>query len=163
MALLSHSVEIQSKRLRGEKMKVKFTQSCLTLRDSLDCIVHGILQQEYWSGQPFPSLVDLSDAGIERRSPTLQGDSLSAGGFPGDSAGKESTCNTGDPSLIPRLGRSTGEGTSYPLQYSGLENSMIQSTRYSLDSCEDRARNMLGPGPVLVFITVTYLHCCCEH
>ena len=104
MALLSHSVEIQSKRLRGEKMKVKFTQSCLTLRDSLDCIVHGILQQEYWSGQPFPSLVDLSDPGIERRSPTLQGDSLSAGGFPGDSAGKESTCNTGDPSLILRLG-----------------------------------------------------------
>ena len=36
----------------------------------------------------------------------------------GSSAGKESTCNTGDPSLIPGLGRSLGEGTGYPLQYS---------------------------------------------
>ena len=39
-------------------------------------------------------------------------------GFPGSSAGKESACNAGDPSLIPRLGRSTGEGIGYPLQYS---------------------------------------------
>ena len=31
-------------------------------------------------------------------------------GFPGSSAGKESTCNTGDPSLITRSGRSPGEG-----------------------------------------------------
>ena len=38
--------------------------------------------------------------------------------FPGSSAGKESTCNAGDPSLIPGLGRSPGEGISYPLQYS---------------------------------------------
>ena len=42
-------------------------------------------------------------------------------GFPGGSAGKESTCNTGDLGLIPALGRSPGEGNSYPLQYSGLE------------------------------------------
>ena len=34
------------------------------------------------------------------------------------SGGKESACNAGDPSLIPRLGRSTGEGIGYPLQYS---------------------------------------------
>ena len=34
------------------------------------------------------------------------------------SAGKESTCNTGDPGSIPRLGRSTGEGIGHPLQYS---------------------------------------------
>ena len=39
-------------------------------------------------------------------------------GFPGSSAGKESTCNAGEPSLIPRLGRSTGEGIGYSLQYS---------------------------------------------
>ena len=30
----------------------------------------------------------------------------------------------GDLGLIPRLGRSPGEGKSYPLQYSGLENSL---------------------------------------
>ena len=44
--------------------------------------------------------------------------------FPGGSDGKESACITGDLGLIPGLGRSPGEGNSYPLQYSGLENSM---------------------------------------
>ena len=39
-------------------------------------------------------------------------------GFPSSSAGKESTCNAGDPSMIPGSGRSTGEGIGYPLQYS---------------------------------------------
>ena len=37
-------------------------------------------------------------------------------GFPGSSVGKEPTCNAGDPSSIPGSGRSTGEGTGYPLQ-----------------------------------------------
>ena len=45
-------------------------------------------------------------------------------GFPCGSAGKESTCNVGDLGLIPGLGRSPGKGKGYPLQYSGLENSM---------------------------------------
>ena len=38
--------------------------------------------------------------------------------------GKEYACNAGDLSLIPGLGRSSGEGKGYTLQYSGLENSM---------------------------------------
>ena len=33
-------------------------------------------------------------------------------GFPGGSAGKESTCNAGDLGLIPGLGRHPGEGTA---------------------------------------------------
>ena len=41
------------------------------------------------------------------------------------SAGKESACSAGDLGLIPGLGRSPGEGKGYPLQYSGLENSMV--------------------------------------
>ena len=45
-------------------------------------------------------------------------------GFPCGSAGKESACNAGDLGSIPGLGRSPGEGKGYPLQYSGLENSM---------------------------------------
>ena len=45
-------------------------------------------------------------------------------GFLGDSDRKESTCNAGDIGSISGLGRSAGEGNSYPLQYSGLENSM---------------------------------------
>ena len=38
--------------------------------------------------------------------------------FPDSSLGKESTCNAGDPGLIPGLGRSPGEGIGYPHQYS---------------------------------------------
>ena len=45
-------------------------------------------------------------------------------GFPGGSAGKEATCSVGDLGSIPGLGRSSGEGNGYPLQYAGLENSM---------------------------------------
>ena len=44
--------------------------------------------------------------------------------FPGSSDGKESACIAEDPGLIPGSGRSPGEGNGYPLQYSGLENSM---------------------------------------
>ena len=44
--------------------------------------------------------------------------------FPCGSTGKESTCNMGDLSSIPVLERSPEEGKGYPVQYSGLENSM---------------------------------------
>ena len=45
-------------------------------------------------------------------------------GLPGGSADKESACSTGDLGSIAGLGRSPGEGKGYPLQDSGLENSM---------------------------------------
>ena len=45
-------------------------------------------------------------------------------GFLGGSDGQESACSSGDPSSIPGLGRSPGEGNGYPLQYFCLENSM---------------------------------------
>ena len=45
-------------------------------------------------------------------------------GYLSGSNGKESACNVGDAGLIPGLGRSPGAGKGYPLQYSGLENSM---------------------------------------
>ena len=44
--------------------------------------------------------------------------------FPFGSVSKESTCKAGDLCSIPGLGRSPGEEKGYPLQYSGLENSM---------------------------------------
>ena len=62
----------------------------------MDCIVHGVAK----------SRTQLSE------------------GFPGGSDGKESTCNVRDLYSIPGLGRFPGEGKSYPVQYSGLENSM---------------------------------------
>ena len=47
-----------------------------------------------------------------------------SGGFPESTVGKESTCNVGDLGLISGVERSPGEQKGYPLQYSGLENSM---------------------------------------
>ena len=53
------------------------SQSPLTLCNLMNCpCVHGILQQEYWSGLPFPSPGDLPSPGIEPGSPALQVDSL---------------------------------------------------------------------------------------
>ena len=51
-------------------------QSCPTLCDPVDCSlpgfsVHGIFQEEYWSGLPFPSPGDLSNPGMEPRIPAL--------------------------------------------------------------------------------------------
>ena len=54
-------------------------------------------------------------------------------GFPGVSDGKESTCNAGDLGLIPGLGRCPGEGNSYPLQYSCLENSIDRGAWQATD------------------------------
>jgi len=45
-------------------------------------------------------------------------------GLPGWRSGKESACNAGDPSSIPGLRRSLGEGNGYPLEYSCLEKPM---------------------------------------
>ena len=58
------------------------------------------------------------DEGVDNLKAAIQG-------FPGGSDGKESTCNAGDLGLIPGLERSPGEWKGYPLQYSGLENSMV--------------------------------------
>ena len=61
-------------------------------------------------------------------------------GFPGNSTGKESACNAGDTSLIPGLGRATGEGIRYPLQYSWaslmaqLKRICLQCRRLQFDS-----------------------------
>ena len=44
--------------------------------------------------------------------------------YPGGLEGKESTCNTGDPGLIPGSGRSPGGGNGNPLQYYCLGNPM---------------------------------------
>ena len=64
-----------------------------SLENSMDCIVHGVAK----------SRTRLSDLG-----------------FPDSSAGKESTCNAGDPGSISGSGRSAGEGTGYPIQILGL-------------------------------------------
>ena len=71
-----------------------------------------------------PGLSDLNRS-KQRKCPTRnKWWNLGNSGFPCDSAGKESTHDVGDLGSNPGLGRSPGEGNSYPLQYSGLENSM---------------------------------------
>ena len=65
--------------LQAPKGLVLVTQSCPTLCNPMDCgppgfSVHGILQQEYWSGFPCPSPGDLPDPQIEPRSAALQAD-----------------------------------------------------------------------------------------
>ena len=60
-------------------------------------------------------------------------------GFLCDSPGKESACNSGDLGSIPGLGRSPGDMMGFPLQYSGLENSMnyiIHGGRKESDTTE---------------------------
>ena len=107
----------------------------------------GFSRQEYWSGVPLPSPGDLPDPGMEPRSPALHADALPSEppgtsdvssqlqfchlfpaiermGFPCASEGKASLCNAGDPGSIPGLGRSPGEASGTPLQYSCLENPM---------------------------------------
>ena len=55
------------------------------------------------------------------QSPTDSNSNFHCPPVSGDSDSKESACNAGDPGLIPRLGRSPGEGKGYSFQYSGLE------------------------------------------
>ena len=52
-------------------------------------------------------------------------------GLPGGSDGKESSCKAGDLGLIPRLGRSPGQGNNNPLQYSCLENPMDRGAQWA--------------------------------
>ena len=64
---------------RGKK--VFLAQSCLTPCDPMDCSPQALLsiefsRQEYWSGLPFPTPVDLPDTGIEPGSPALHSGSL---------------------------------------------------------------------------------------
>ena len=68
-------------------------------------------------------------------------------GFPAGSAGKESTCNVGDLSSIRGLGTYPGEGSSYQLQYSDLENSMdciIHGVTKSQTRLSDFHRDLVG-------------------
>ena len=65
-------------------------------------------------------------------------------GFPGGSDGKESACSAGDLGLIPGLGRSPGEGNGYPLQYSGLQNSMDRGAWQATVHRVSKSRTRLG-------------------
>ena len=90
---------------------------------SLFCPLTSLLRDLFHSCPGHWSLTPCL-ASLWGSTPAFRGCSCAFGGFPGGSAGKESTCNAGDLGSIPGLGRSAGEGNGYPLQYSGLEDSM---------------------------------------
>ena len=68
-------------------------------------------------------------------------------GFPGSSAGKESTCNAGDPGSIPESGRSPGEGVGYPNQYSWA-SLVAQMVKNLLAFCETWVRFLSWEDPL---------------
>ena len=70
-------------------------------------------------------------------------------GFHGASDGKESSCSVGDLDLIPGLGRSPGEGKDYPLQYSGLENSIDHIVHGVMKSWTQLINSLTCPHPQL--------------
>ena len=73
---LHHGKDALFKWVTHDINKVLVAQLCPTLCDPKDCSYQAPLsmefsRQEYWSGLPFPSPGDLSDPGIEPRSPVL--------------------------------------------------------------------------------------------
>ena len=124
-------------------MKVKseseVAQSCPTPSDPMDCrppgpSVHGIFQARVleW-GAMIHMIIEMdicmNSCWAYHRYICIQIETfidvcIYTLGFPCGSAGKESACNAGDLGLIPVLKKSPREGKGYPLQYSGLENSM---------------------------------------
>ena len=78
-------------------------------------------------------------------------------GFPGDSGGKESACNAGDPGLIPGLGRSPGEGNGYLLQDSCLKNSMDRGAWWAIVHGVAKSRTRLSD------FTSLYVCFACHH
>ena len=76
-------------------------------------------------------------------------------GFPDSSVGKESAFMEGDLGLIHGLGRTPGEGKGYPVQYSGLENSM-NCIDHGIEESDTNERLSF---PLLMSI-VSFLACC---
>ena len=77
---------------------MKVAQSCLTLCNPMDYTVHGILQARILEWVAFPFSGDLSNPGIEPRSPTLQVDSL-----PAEPPGKPKNTGVGSLSVLQRI------------------------------------------------------------
>ena len=120
------------------KSESEVAQSCLTLSDPMDrsppgSSVHRIFQARVleWGAIAFSERICLQFRWTQFNSWVRKihsrRDRLPTPvflGFPGGSAGKESACKEGDLGSIPGLGRSPEEEKGYPLQYSGLENSV---------------------------------------
>ena len=87
----------------------------------LQRVRHSLATEQKWTTKPKSWALSLTPLPLCCSHPVIHWSLLLP---PCGSAGKESSCNTRDLGSIPGLGRSPGEGKGYPLQYSGLENSM---------------------------------------
>ena len=85
----------QNDVLEEKRMKVQVAQLCLTLCDSMDCTVQGILQAGILELVAFPSPGVLPHPGIKPMSPQLWADSL-----PAESPGKSNSSGVGSLSLL---------------------------------------------------------------
>ena len=83
----------------------------------VDTTIISILKQSDWGTKRLSNLHKILQL-TKGRARILFNFRNTQKGFLGSSAGKESTCNAGDPGSIPGLGRSPGEGIDYPLQHS---------------------------------------------
>ena len=103
-------------------------QTCLLLQVPLDFLL--LHSNPLWWKEPLFLLLTLGGlVGLKKTIHLLRYwclvvdlDYCGIGGFPHSSVSKESAWNTGNPGLIPGLGRSPREGNDDPLQYSCLEN-----------------------------------------
>ena len=115
-----------SRRSSGEENVYPLQYSCLENHGQRNLTVLGIASLAAQLIKNLPSLQETWFNSWVRKIPWRK-DRLPTPiflGLPGGSTSKESACNVGDLGSIPGLGRSLGEGICYPLQYSGLENSM---------------------------------------
>ena len=130
-------------------------QSCLTLCNPMDCIVHGILQARILEWVAFPFSRGSSQPGIKPRSPTLQANSLPAGP-------QEKPKSTGVGSLSPslvdladpriKLRSPALQVDSLPTELSGLnwiqfiftQSQMVSTIPYSLKSVSLKVMPTVG-------------------
>ena len=110
--------------------------STVSSKEAQDVEKHRILGQDSWNAyqrndfnEPITSHLPIHRKALNSLTweiwlSLIYNNLLMFRGCPCGSAGKESVCNEGDLGSISGLGRSPGEGKGYPLQYSGLENSM---------------------------------------
>ena len=95
--------KIEGRRRRGQQ-RMRWLDGITDSMDmSLSRLREMVKDKEAWH------------AAVHRLNMTENEQQLCTLGFPCGSAGKESTCNAGDPGLIPGLGRCPGEGNGYPL------------------------------------------------
>ena len=121
---------------------------------------HFFLQEIFQTQKLNPHLLHLLHWQVDSLPTELPGK-----GFLDGSDGKESACNAEDLGLIPGFGRAPGEGNGYPLQYSGLQNSMDRGlVGYSLWGCKESdmtkrlslSASLTTLKPLTVWITTNY-------